>query len=785
MIWNPYALNLHGVASPAAAPPVLQVLGGQASATQLAMAQSAFARFCTLVRTSPVPNPMQSGRLPDGTPYRITVVGNTAKMTLWPAGAAEAVQLGYLIRPADKTHGTGWMPSPDALVRSPAKASAPWKTELHSALQAGAVNWFGSDGRMLSWNHGYNNRYGTHRWDDVLLSDDVYVSGNTTEKDGIFYRGVMIETPAPVWAAAVFSGKLVFLCNETLYWTQSPLTAIDAAWRRGGTVPASVSPAWASAAIAGDKSNLRKVSAWHFAPSGAKAACATVIRPTVGWGSWSLYLGCTQALPQSKLYVSLSLNADGSLSATFSEQAFAGQAWSTMLGAQMVYRDVAQLGTGFGYWPKDGVVRPLVHGGLRLWGVDFDASGAEIEVTCRRIGQGSATLLDQTVGLTAQGREFLDMDVRWGVYANERPIFEVSTTVTYDLAWSRNISSGATSLQANQYGKSVFEYVSLHELDARFCAAVLERMRVEFAGGVLVDDPVTGVLPYLSAETITPVTSMEWVFEGESVFSEVVPPPNFVSFRYRMTRAGAFFFGKKLRRRPYDASDAPVFIANLAMVSDGPSLVPLGPSDAYDGAAVSAVTFPQTAGRHGENIHSDTVYGFREDAGGIGGNTIGPPHLSRYPNQITDALVMSTGQHGMDFLFSTQYQFWFRLFGVNQEYAYPLIYLSYLNAFNQEYVRGGGFARSQYLGNHYAMTAKNGFMWAFYRFVLEVRMRYLGGPPFMDDYQPSYAAALFTRADADSAYERRDLMAPTLALVEQDAGSVHSATFHLDPVRAL
>lgn len=85
-LWNPYTFTIGG--APAlldAAPPALRVMGGgQASAEQLAAARMAFSRFCAVARTSPVPNPTETGRLPDGSAYRIVVVGAQALMELHP-----------------------------------------------------------------------------------------------------------------------------------------------------------------------------------------------------------------------------------------------------------------------------------------------------------------------------------------------------------------------------------------------------------------------------------------------------------------------------------------------------------------------------------------------------------------------------------------------------------------------------------------------------------------------------------------------------------------------------
>lgn len=83
-VWNPFAFNMMGRPAAVMAPPALRV-AGKATKEQIAAAQAVFYRFCDAARTSFVPNPTQSGRLPDGSAYRITQVGPQAIMQLWPA----------------------------------------------------------------------------------------------------------------------------------------------------------------------------------------------------------------------------------------------------------------------------------------------------------------------------------------------------------------------------------------------------------------------------------------------------------------------------------------------------------------------------------------------------------------------------------------------------------------------------------------------------------------------------------------------------------------------------
>lgn len=137
-LWNPYAFSVTGQAMTPPSPPALRVLEGQATAQQLAMAQHAFAQFCTHTRLSAVPNPTEQGRLPDGTPYRIVVVGPQATMEIrpvsdgsWKPGIGVASATGY------------WVLRPPGGALTP--ASGAWKAESVDAISGGAVYVFARD----------------------------------------------------------------------------------------------------------------------------------------------------------------------------------------------------------------------------------------------------------------------------------------------------------------------------------------------------------------------------------------------------------------------------------------------------------------------------------------------------------------------------------------------------------------------------------------------------------------------------------------------------------------
>lgn len=82
--WNPFAFTLAGEVKPIEAPPILRARGGELSVGQAALARSVFGKFISTARTSQARNPTQIGRLPDGSIYRITVVGPQTFMDVWP-----------------------------------------------------------------------------------------------------------------------------------------------------------------------------------------------------------------------------------------------------------------------------------------------------------------------------------------------------------------------------------------------------------------------------------------------------------------------------------------------------------------------------------------------------------------------------------------------------------------------------------------------------------------------------------------------------------------------------
>ena len=83
-LFDPFVFTITGSPVGPTPPPELRVIGGQATPTQTQMAQQAFVQFCSRSRLSVVPNPRETGRLPDGSRYEIVVVGKAKTMLLWP-----------------------------------------------------------------------------------------------------------------------------------------------------------------------------------------------------------------------------------------------------------------------------------------------------------------------------------------------------------------------------------------------------------------------------------------------------------------------------------------------------------------------------------------------------------------------------------------------------------------------------------------------------------------------------------------------------------------------------
>ena len=156
-LWNAYSFDPKGQPVTGRAPDALRVLGGQATAAQLTMAQSAFTSYCMRARLAVVPNPTELGRLPDGTPYRIVTVGNATVMEIQPGG--EDVE-DKSIRGILATHTAGevsraWLIIPGGKFRAPDNT---WKIKLLPEIPAsGQRYWYPSAG-----NKGFVSEFAAH-----------------------------------------------------------------------------------------------------------------------------------------------------------------------------------------------------------------------------------------------------------------------------------------------------------------------------------------------------------------------------------------------------------------------------------------------------------------------------------------------------------------------------------------------------------------------------------------------------------------------------------------------
>lgn len=107
-LFNPFNRRVTGEAFNGRAPVQLRVEEGSASRDQVRAVQDAFAHFARRATFSQVPNPTESGVLGDGSPYRITTVGNTTIVQLWPEQSdLESGDRGVLVRTAAQLYLVG------------------------------------------------------------------------------------------------------------------------------------------------------------------------------------------------------------------------------------------------------------------------------------------------------------------------------------------------------------------------------------------------------------------------------------------------------------------------------------------------------------------------------------------------------------------------------------------------------------------------------------------------------------------------------------------------------
>lgn len=99
-LYNPFNRSVAGVAQVGQVPVQLRVESGTASRQQVMAVQAVYVQFARRATFSQVPNPVERGSLDDGSVYRITTVGNSTTVQLWPADTAEGedANKGVLVR---------------------------------------------------------------------------------------------------------------------------------------------------------------------------------------------------------------------------------------------------------------------------------------------------------------------------------------------------------------------------------------------------------------------------------------------------------------------------------------------------------------------------------------------------------------------------------------------------------------------------------------------------------------------------------------------------------------
>ena len=203
-IWNPFITTPAGRPIGPVAPPSLRVLGGVASAAQLAMAQQAYYRFCEQQRVSVVVNPIVTGTLEDGSRYRIVVTGPVTIMELWPAGGQEDRRSGIGIRLTTldgslvpgHIHADGTRPQPYILTPrvtpGTRKTTGAWKVRKVNGYSGGKAVWGDKGGKRFF--AGVGGKHYDIDLVDYRSIDRIFGTNNRAYWVGEFGPGSLIYT---------------------------------------------------------------------------------------------------------------------------------------------------------------------------------------------------------------------------------------------------------------------------------------------------------------------------------------------------------------------------------------------------------------------------------------------------------------------------------------------------------------------------------------------------------------------------------------------------------------
>lgn len=203
-IWNPFAFTPTGQATATVAPPALRAYGAEPTAEQRAMAQTVYVAFCSRVRLSSVPNPTEQGRFPDGTSYRITVLGPQTVMEIWPVPDDDLRRsgIGLVLTTLDgglvsgHIHKDGDRPQPYILTPRVKKGSrittGKWRVRKVDGYSGGKAVWMNKAGKQATV--GVDGAVFDRDLLDYVSLDRIFGTNNRAYWAGEYYPGARFFT---------------------------------------------------------------------------------------------------------------------------------------------------------------------------------------------------------------------------------------------------------------------------------------------------------------------------------------------------------------------------------------------------------------------------------------------------------------------------------------------------------------------------------------------------------------------------------------------------------------
>jgi hypothetical protein len=386
---------------------------------------------------------------------------------------------------------------------------------------------------------------------------------------------------------------------------------------------------------------------------------------------------------------------------------------------------------------------PLAFTGKRLWGVAYDAEGNEREVIFRHYGSGSASS-NYPPGSDASDSSLASVSLAsaWGIYVDEELLVEVPRTF-----------DSAGTVESN--------YVTVHDLDARFKMATVERLTMQ------------GTSP---SGAHSPTTVVECTFDGAVVFTQPVPMPA------AATPTATGFW--RIWGISNVISGGMCYLVSNAFVTF--------PSSAEARASKICCSVPQVTDWYGENWY-EAWYQYNDFLT----SRHSAPHLKGYPNQISDALLMIFG-YGFHFILN--YGLWVQ-YGPDEDNdhrrlsEYPALDFYLRDLVTDGDGSGGGrrlrgFAKKTHTIDHHVIATKNTYFRGFANMLLKMRELFLGEAAVVVD--PIMSAGVYIRpAPTDEVptpvYVRHDLLEPMADKIDAEVGlgTVDRPTLRIDPVRVI